>query len=264
MPQIIRREFSTKRYVPKFPKPEDGAWVCMSAEVPVEDECGGDIIRVAGLKCEAPEGGSIKMLAQHKPVLPDGSPGVVGKIEETKEGHVEWKGKLVPAKFARFSWAKDGEGHVTDLASKYKSLWDGGYLDSVSVGVQVDKYEPIDPKNPFGGYDFQETRLFELSIVTIPANPAATVLRAIADTFDPQPEPIAATIQSFDYSDSFDAIRKEIVGLSKSFNSRLDDLESAIAEKADGPLIPPSLPQNQPDPELVALAKALKAIASRS
>ena len=50
-----------------------------------------------------------------------------------------------------------------------------GALDSMSIGMMVKEYEPIDAKNPYWQWNIKEAEVWEGSIVTIPANEQATI-----------------------------------------------------------------------------------------
>ena len=60
-------------------------------------------------------------------------------------------------------------------AQHIKDLVDMDALDSMSIGFIVEEYEPVDPKRPFGGWSIKKADVLETSIVTIPANPNATI-----------------------------------------------------------------------------------------
>ncbi|HGA1205591.1 TPA: HK97 family phage prohead protease [Streptococcus suis] len=60
-------------------------------------------------------------------------------------------------------------------AVKVRDLMKMGAIDSFSIGFIVKDYEPIDPKMPYSGTTFKEVDVFEVSVVTVPANPQATV-----------------------------------------------------------------------------------------
>jgi HK97 family phage prohead protease len=64
-----------------------------------------------------------------------------------------------------------------DFAQQVKTLYDGEYLNAVSVGFQPLKYSFMNN----GGVLFEEQELLELSAVTIPANPDALALRSADD-----------------------------------------------------------------------------------
>lgn len=61
------------------------------------------------------------------------------------------------------------------LASNVYELLKMGALDSMSIGMRVKDYEPIDKGRPFGGWDIKEVDVWEGSIVTVPANEQATI-----------------------------------------------------------------------------------------
>jgi len=151
------------------PAPPGELWAVATREVVDED---GDIVRVAGIDLSAHRPQSpIKVLAQHLRGLPDGSPPVLGRVEEFRRTMIDG----APALIFRMSWAVDLDGKVTPLASKYKDLYDGGYLDSFSIGASVLEAKPIKGK----GSDYVRSKLREISCVTLPANSDAIVLRAI-------------------------------------------------------------------------------------
>lgn len=53
------------------------------------------------------------------------------------------------------------------------SLIEQDILRATSVGFRPLEYEPIDPKQPYGGQRYTKQELLETSIVSVPANPAA-------------------------------------------------------------------------------------------
>ena len=57
-----------------------------------------------------------------------------------------------------------------------RRLVDQGILKAVSVGFLPLEYEPLDEKDPYGGYRFLKQELFETSLVSVPANPGALQL----------------------------------------------------------------------------------------
>lgn len=252
--KVLHRETpegEAKKLPSGFDKPEDGDWVCMSAEIPPEDEAGNDVVRVSGLSTARHSAKSpIKLLGQHMRGTMDGSPAIIGRMEEFRLGKKAWKGKQVPAMFGRFSWAKDGEGKITELAGKYKGLWDGGYLDSVSIGFRPIKSRSLNAEKPWDGYEFLESELVELSIVTIPANPAATVLRHIADAFETKDAPPTPINKSdADADEAFAPTTKRL----ELLLDRLEDAIAVVKPKAAEPADDHSEPQAKPeiDPEAV-------------
>jgi HK97 family phage prohead protease len=50
-----------------------------------------------------------------------------------------------------------------------------GALDSLSIGFAVKDHEPVDNSRPFGAWRIKEAELYEISIVTVPANDKALI-----------------------------------------------------------------------------------------
>jgi hypothetical protein len=188
-----------------------------------------DIVRVDGLDTSMHrEHSPIKILAQHLRKLPDGSPPIIGKVEEFRKANIG-KGKdASKALLFRMTFAP------TDLAKKYKQLFDAGYMESFSIGASVLESKPLKEK----GYDYTKTKLREISAVTIPANADATVMRALEEKLGDdlevwqRGEHITATklnaLHEFIKSEQ-DKFNKNIQIILK----RLDDIESAIVAKSD-------------------------------
>lgn len=57
-----------------------------------------------------------------------------------------------------------------------QTLIDEGVLRAVSVGFQVKDYKPINEKEPYGGWDIKKAELFEVSLVSVPANASALLI----------------------------------------------------------------------------------------
>lgn len=60
-------------------------------------------------------------------------------------------------------------------AQNIHNLMKMGALDSMSIGMMVKDYEPIDAKQPYWQWNIKEAEVWEGSIVTIPANEQATI-----------------------------------------------------------------------------------------
>jgi hypothetical protein len=237
----IRKTWTAPNALPgDLPKAVNGSWVIATAEIPAEDERGGDIVRVAGMKTPA----RIPLLAQHMHAAPDGSPTVLGSVVEFRDGLVPWKGKAVKAKLARFEWAN------TPLADKYKSLWPE-HINTVSIGAMVKDFKPLGPG--VEGFDYTDTEIYELSVVTVPANPAAQHLAAIKSVLGESLD--LASVETPDDDDADDTDPDEIVlsmlrdvrdgitdltklldnrieQLTTDFEKRLDDFESNFVDRA--------------------------------
>jgi HK97 family phage prohead protease len=90
----------------------------------------------------------------------------VGKSQWVKQGRKKIK--------AKWEWAD------TDKAKEIKQLWDGGFLNAVSVGFIANKGHEPTPEEIKKNPDWAEVRwvvdeweLLEFSIVPVPANPEA-------------------------------------------------------------------------------------------
>ena len=74
---------------------------------------------------------------------------------------------------------------VSAKADEIYGLIKAQVISSASIGFKPLEWEPIDPKNPWGGQRYMKTELMEFSFVSVPANADATVIarshRAKAD-----------------------------------------------------------------------------------
>ncbi len=185
--KTIRKTFSALKGLPTGHKHPKGGWTgCCTAEIDPTVERGGDIIRVDGMTWP----GEVKLLAQHLRYASDGSPTVIGKATNFRKSSITFDGKPAKAILADIFFAD------SELAGKYKQLWPD-FINEVSIGAMVDECEPLDKKNAFGGFDYTKTKGYELSVVTIPANPAAQVMRTLQQAFGDQldiPDPAIKTL----------------------------------------------------------------------
>jgi HK97 family phage major capsid protein len=78
-------------------------------------------------------------------------------------------GKLV----GRLKLAERG---TSELIDTLRSLVEQRILRAVSVGIRSGKAEPLDEKDPWGGYRLSKNTLLECSLVSVPANPEALSL----------------------------------------------------------------------------------------
>jgi HK97 family phage prohead protease len=199
----------------------------------------GDIVRVKGISLKNHGNGRmVPLLAGHLRVLADGTSPVIGKIKQFK--HIAHKDTKEPA------LAFAAEFVSTPLGKHYKTLHDDGALPAISIGFRPTKAEPLKD----GGYDYLESELLEVSVVTIGANADAAVLRSLEDEH-----------QKSAVNTVLNTIAKELTELTKHLNARLDDLEDAIvgcskdAESSTGQVTPP--PTKSQD-DLLPLLKSIE------
>jgi hypothetical protein len=216
----------------------DGFMAVASAEIPPSDERGGDVIRIAGI--EIP-GHGVPLLAAHTHASPDGTPTVIGRCNRFERRPINWRGATVPALLAGWEWGD------TSLALQYRSLWERKMLDSVSVGLSVKDIVPLNASDPWSGWDVRQSELCELSIVAVPANPAArTVMKSMG---------------ILSYEDEVTSRLDELFGLIESRDAatyrRLDDIESALSVLAEGQAKQQHAPNTSPDADVVAALKRL-------
>lgn len=143
----------TRDYFVKFDKVEDNGWFCGYASVPVVDSQGDTILPGSfqmSLNTRKP-----KLLWNHDPGQPIGS---VRAIKDTKSG---------------LYFEADLNLDVSRAKEVY-SLMKRGDIDGISIGYRPvkGKYKS-DPVN--GGLIMNEVELFEISIVSIPANSSARI-----------------------------------------------------------------------------------------
>lgn len=76
------------------------------------------------------------------------------------------------------------EGEDADADWVYGKI-KSGIVNATSVGFLPREYEPLDPKQPWGGYKFLKSELLEFSFVSIPANAGCLVVgRSIYNGID--------------------------------------------------------------------------------
>lgn len=257
MPDITKTGHILKELPEGIEKASDGShWAIASVEK-IDDD--GDIVRISGmdLSSHRPES-PIKILAQHLRRLPDGSAPVIGKVEELRQAVIKDKSAgNVKAQLFRFSYAP------SKLAQSYKELADEGYLDSFSIGAAVIESKPIKG----GGTDFIKTKLREISMVTIPANADAVMLRALEDKLGDDLE-LKSNEPLFDnrYTVVINLIAKLFDKLdeqNKSFQKRFDNFESAYVAKADEGSQPGDRQEPAQEVDWDAIVSSLKSLSKK-
>ena len=83
-------------------------------------------------------------------------------------------GKAVDGKIVKSQGVQiDIEFAETDLGKEVRYLVDNGFLNTLSVGFLPKAWEQL----PEGGHDYTDVDLLEVSVVTVPSNAAATIIR---------------------------------------------------------------------------------------
>lgn len=89
--------------------------------------------------------------------------------------HVRVEGKKL---IGRLKLAEEGTSELIDTVRK---LVEQRILKAVSVGFMPKEGEPRDKNDPWGGYEFTKSILYEVSLVAVPANPnALAIAKAIS------------------------------------------------------------------------------------
>lgn len=122
----------------------------------------GDVLVISGMRYENYMKNPVVLWNHDSSSLP------VGKVEA-----FEIVGSKVIAK-VRFS-------ETNETAVKIRNLIDEGILNAVSVGFMPIRSEPIVEKDTVKGYRYLEWELLEVSIVNIPANPYALLVKYLGD-----------------------------------------------------------------------------------
>lgn len=84
-----------------------------------------------------------------------------------------------------------------EKANEIYDLIKMGALSGLSVGFRVKDYEPVDNARPFSGMLIKKADIYEISVVTIPANPEAEI--AEIKSFDDYKDEIKKAIKELFY-----------------------------------------------------------------
>lgn len=155
----------------------------------------GDIVRVAGINIKNFKKNPVILFAHDHYGLP-----IAKGIKIWKEDD---KFLMVKMKFA--------DAETNPLAETVYKLIKNNYLKALSIGFRVDfdKAERLPAKDgeSYPGWDFKSTELFEISVVPVPANPAALIQsKAIKSALD---EEIINNSEYEELTEYFDYINKD-------------------------------------------------------
>ena len=128
----------------------------------------GDIIRIGNTPSE---GIDIREYKKNSVVLFSHNPQqIIGKATKI------WKeGKKL---FVKILFA---DGEVSSLADSVYKLIKGGFLKTLSIGFSPN-WETAERMKDSRGWDFKNTQLYEISLVSVPSNSGATILsKAVED-----------------------------------------------------------------------------------
>jgi len=207
-------------------------WALATVEVPDREL---DVVRVKGISLEYHEKSPLKIMGLgHKyGTTPDGSPQITGFVKEFVHTTTSVKGTEVPALAFRMEFDLGEDGNPTPYAAKMKSLFQKGKLDSFSIGFESREMKPL----PKGRYDFLKSAVFEISPCVIPTNPYATVLKSLQDEGIDVDALQLLEERMIQMQQATDARLADIAAtITKAFQTRFDDYESAAAARAVKPL----------------------------
>lgn len=230
-------------------KAHNGFWALASVENP-EGDSDGDVIVVDGIASDLnPEKGRfLPLLPGHKRKLDNGMAPEVGRIEmlqKTKaNGH--------PALAMYFTFALDEQGNPIDaLVKSYYDRYRLGISNAFSVGMEAtSKPEKLEK----GGFKFKNTKLYEVSLVSIGANADAVGITRGQDEEDELVKLVKAIAAKVD------SIGAEVSKALEPFEDRFDTLEAAlVTKKAETRTITPVEPSTSITDGLRDLAARLEA-----
>lgn len=205
----------------------------------------GDIVRVAGIDLSRHTDKSpIKVLANHVSSA-QGKPTVIGKIATWTKTTTPMNGQDVPALEFTMEFAP------TDLAKEYKQMVEGGFIDSFSIGFYGEGKAIYDESKNYVGTDFTKSTIIEVSLVSIPANQYATIIKALELKDSPAVDKLCETMDKFirtvtkqveNVNIKVDGVVKsvhdieqvvDVLSLEKELGNEADDPESKVQPQDD-------------------------------
>ena len=135
------------------------------------------------------------------------------------------------------------EPEVSSLGDSIYKLIKGDYLNSLSIGFQPDwKTAKFNEKR--GGYDFPSSELLEVSIVSVPANPAAVIQsKSIKKALD---DKVIDEVEFNEMKLYLEELVKEVddeddISVFDELEEKIDDLFKKIEEEPPEPKFEPVL-----------------------
>jgi hypothetical protein len=209
-------------------KSDDGILrAVITAEIPDSD---GDVVVVEGMKWPRyDESNPLPVLSSHLRKLPDGRPSQIGYATKIYRTVASVKGQSVPAVVMEWQWLD------TELAREWKEVARKMGRLSFSIGASVLEAQPIEKNGSVEGFRFSSTELTEVSVVTVPANPAALSMNETTGTDAMTKEQIDTFIKGYEKID--DAL-VQLMSTVEAIETRLDEIAShktVAANEADEP-----------------------------
>ena len=219
-------------------KSDDGILrAVITAEIPDSD---GDVVVVEGMKWPRyDESNPLPVLSSHLRKLPDGRPSQIGYATKIYRTVASVKGQSVPAVVMEWQWLD------TELAREWKEVARKMGRLSFSIGASVLEAQPIEKNGSVEGFRFSSTELTEVSVVTVPANPAALSMKESTGTDAMTKEQIDTLIKGIDRIDELckgyekiDDALVQLMSTVEAIETRLDEIAShktVAANEADEP-----------------------------
>jgi HK97 family phage major capsid protein/HK97 family phage prohead protease len=121
----------------------------------------GDIVEIPGIDLAGFKQNPIALL-NHDQTMP------IGTWSQVTKQPGQLVGKLTLA-----------DPGTSPLVDRLRTFIEQRILRAVSIGFRALAADPIDPKDPWGGVRFTKSELLECSLVSVPANPDALIMRGL-------------------------------------------------------------------------------------